>query len=804
MRDVIGSGRAAEAESGALGELARCETVAQKAAWAARWCARISGADAALILGVDGPSGGWIVLGASGEGVAKNLRRVVPRDVGAVREAARSRAPRVLRRNDASSNSDPIVSLLPEGSGSVLVAPLLLDKSTAGVAALSFRQEPTTERLARLEAFLPDAAAALDRAQAADRKTAGQLFAIERLTSLYDATKTFGSTIDLGELSAIIARKAADFAVAEVASLWFLDSEAGDVSLAATAVNGNYEVANPPEHVGGSVVGNVLANRAAVRGSALANDEPLRHENPSYETHSVLAVPLIENDVSVGALVAVNKRGRRPEFTAADEELLADVARQAVAALRNARRYEAEKKVEELNALLTVSREITATLDLDKVMATVVNASAALISFERCALAILHRGRLRLGAVSGLAEIDRSDASVKRTEALLEWVFFSGNDVAVTRQEDGTIVTDRLETKEKFRVFFDESGRNAFYGVVLKDEEGKLGVLGFECDEPIVFEEETRDLLQILVNQATVALRNAQLYQQVPLAGLWQPLLQRWQRVQAVPARRALAWAGGILLVLAVLALVPWRIRVAGPARVFPLKRVAVTSSVDGFIATVLRREGDVVAAGDLLATLRDERYRAELAEATAAKEIAESELNRFRAEGDAAAVYQALAKRDALDAKIRLAQSRMARTEIRAPVAGIVVTPRLDEKTAQFLASSAEFCVLADISEVLIEVAVPESEAAQLRLGEPLWAKMNPYPGRTFHGTVQHIAATVHEEGEERFVIVESLIENPEGLLRPGMLGKAKVSIGRRSLATALFRKPIRYAWSKLWPLLP
>jgi RND family efflux transporter MFP subunit len=257
-------------------------------------------------------------------------------------------------------------------------------------------------------------------------------------------------------------------------------------------------------------------------------------------------------------------------------------------------------------------------------------------------------------------------------------------------------------------------------------------------------------------------------------------------------------------VVLAVLALVPWRIRVAGPARVFPLRRVAVTSSVDGFVVAVYRREGDTVAAGDLLATLRDERYRTELAEVTSAKEIAESELNRFRAEGDAAAMYQALTKRDFLDAKIRLAQSRMARTEIRAPVAGIIVTPRLDEKTGQFLASSAEFCVLADISDVTVEVAVPESEAAQLRVGEPLWAKMNPYPGRTFHGTVQHIAAAVHEEGEERFLIVESRVENPEALLKPGMLGKAKVSIGRRSLATALFRKPLRYAWLKLWPLLP
>ncbi len=800
MVDVNATGRAGEAEFAMLAELARAGNLAERSAWAARWAARLTDADAAVLFVVDPVHATLVSTGAFGEGATRSLRKVASREEGLAADVLRDRGARLVRGDTA----DPLVAALPVRAATALVAPLLLEKGAAGIVVLGLAEAPGRERLAALERFLRHAAAAVEKAREAEGRTVGLLAAVERLTSLYDVTKAFGSTIDLGELSALVARKAADFAVAEVASLWLFDAEAGDVSLAATAVNGNYDVASPPAFVGGPLVGDVLADRVGIRKNGLAADDPLRSADPAYETRSVLAVPLVEDDAPVGVLVAANKRGRHPEFTAADEELLADVARQAVAALRNARQYEAEKKVQELHALLTVSREITATLDLDKVMATVVNASAALIAYERCALAILHRGRLRLGAVSGLAELDRSDASVRRTEALLEWVFFGGEDVAVTRQEDGTIVSDRPETEEKFRVFFEESGRNAFYGVVLRDDEGKLGVLGFECDEPIVFEADTRDLLQILVNQATVALRNAQLYQQVPLAGFWAPLLQRWRKVQAFPARRAVTWASAALVVLALLAVVPWRIRVSGPARVLPLRRVSVTSSVDGFLAAVYHREGDIVKAGDVLATLRDERYLAELAEATSAREIAESELNRLRSEGDAAAVYQALAKRDALDARIRLARSHLALTEIRAPVAGVIVTPRLDEKAGQFLASAAELCVLADVSEVTLEVAVPESEAAQLRVGEPLWAKMNPYPGRTFHGAVEHIAAAVHEEGDERFVLVESRVENPDARLKPGMLGKAKVSIGRHSLATALFRRPLRYAWLKLWPLMP
>jgi hypothetical protein len=52
--------------------------------------------------------------------------------------------------------------------------------------------------------------------------------------------------------------------------------------------------------------------------------------------------------------------------------------------------------------------------------------------------------------------------------------------------------------------------------------------------------------------------------------------------------------------------------------------------------------------------------------------------------------------------------------------------------------------------------------------------------------------------------VIAETRLENADGLLRPGMLGKAKVSTGTQRLLRVLLRKPARWVWAKLWPLLP
>ncbi|HKD20232.1 MAG TPA: GAF domain-containing protein, partial [Thermoanaerobaculia bacterium] len=435
---------AAEVEVSALAELALCENLSQTSGWAARWSASMSGADASLLWAPDTVHPLFLCIGASGEGVDPFLRRAAPRETGFVHDLVRDRQPLVLTGAEL-RDGDPFVRGLPATFRAGLAVPLEAEGLIVGLLALYFTELPNAdEALARLERFLEQAAPALGRALRSERKTVGMLHAIERLTNLYDLSKAFGSTIDFDELSTLIARKAGDFASAEVASLWLLAGE--DASLAATTVNENYDVDSPPEAVGSSVVGDVLAGQENLRRNRIPATDPLASENEGYTIKSILAVPLVEEEAPVGALALVNKRGRHPEFSPEDEELLTDLARQAARALRVARQHEAEKKVEELDALLAVSREITATLDLDKVMGTIVNATSTLIPYERCAIGIFEKGRLRLGAVSGAAEIDRKDPNVRRLDDLLNWVFLSGADVAVTQTEDGEINAERPET----------------------------------------------------------------------------------------------------------------------------------------------------------------------------------------------------------------------------------------------------------------------------------------------------------------------------------------------------------------------
>ena len=796
---------AGKTEASALAELALCENLAQTSGWAAKWSAQVAEADGAFLWAPDTVQPVFLCIAAEGEGMRPFLKRSASRETGVVHDLIRDKRPITVERK-AFGPQDPWFRGMPPAIQACLAVPLEAEGFVVGMLGLLFKQVPRTDqKLAALKSFLQHAVPALARALRSERKTVGMLHAIERLTNLYDLSKAFGSTIDLEELNHVIVRKAVDFGAAEVASFWLLETETHDVLLAATAVNENYDVENAPAAVGGSIVGNLLVTQHVIRDNAVPPTAELATENEGYRVHSVIAFPLVEEHKPIGALILVNKRGRVPQFTPEDQELLQDLSRQAVRAHRNARQYEAEKKVEELDALLAVSREITATLDLDKVMQKIVNASAALVAYDQCAIAILDRGKLRLGAVSGKVEIDKRDPKIQALADLLEWAYFSGSDVAVSQGDDGRIRTDRPETEEKFRTFFQQTEFRSFNALILNDEEGKLGILAFLRKKPLVLSEDTRDLLSILVNQATVAVRNAQLYRQVPLPGFLKPLAERRRKFMEIPKKRRLTWTAAALVALVILVAVPWRLRVAGGARILPGRRSSVTAGVDGTVNSVLHHEGDTVQAGDVIATLDPEVYQASLADARAAFAIASSDVARYQEAADSAKMFEAQSKRDELTARIALEEDRLARTSLKAPAAGVIVTPRVEERVGQFLPKGTELCVLADVgSGVLAEVAVPEADVSLVRAGQRVAVKLNPYPTRLFHGTVTRPGAYVREGEKERFLVAEVQIDDSAGLLKTGMQGEAKISTERVPLIAAILRSPVRWLWNKVWPILP
>ena len=367
-------------------------------------------------------------------------------------------------------------------------------------------------------------------------------------------------------------------------------------------------------------------------------------------------------------------------------------------------------------------------------------------------------------------ELDRSRPDLKRTAEILEWVYGSGSDVAVSENEDGTLETDRPETAEKFRVFFAESRLKSFYGIVLKDEEGPLGVLGFESAERLVFDEETRSLLQILVNQATVAVRNAQLYRQVPLVGFLQPSSRAAEEAPGGPAARRITWGLGAL---------------GAPRRSLP-RPVAIPAHGRGPhpAGAAGRRDGRrgrhrrprPQAEGDVRQGRRRHRdaRRRELPAAAAAARTAYDIAERPRARAsrrERGRAFEAESRRKELAARIALENERVARTRLVAPVSGVIVTPRIQERVGQSLARGAELCVIADVATVTVEVAFPKTTPPGSRPANPRRLKVHAYPTRTFAGPSSRVGALVREEGRTASSWPRSTLDNHDGSLKTGML---------------------------------
>jgi hypothetical protein len=310
-----------------------------------------------------------------------------------------------------------------------------------------------------------------------------------------------------------------------------------------------------------------------------------------------------------------------------DEFMLVNMCETASNALHNAELLQAERKLEILEALVKVSSEITSTLDLDRVLHAVVTEPGSVIHYERAAIALEDRGKLQIKAITGEVRINPSDPVVVRLQELLEWASLSNEPLLVTQHGDEVDEAEREETRAKFETYFSQSGMRAFHSLPLADDDGRVGILCFESSDPDFLGPAQLEMIKVLAAQATVALRNATLYREVPFIDVLEPILAKKRKFLALEKRRRALILAGTALGLILLVLVPLPLRVDGPAIVAPAHSARVQPEVAGVIREVDVRVGDSVRQGTVLARLDDWQYRDALAAAQAKYESSVSQI---------------------------------------------------------------------------------------------------------------------------------------------------------------------------------
>ena len=694
-----------------------------------------------------------------------------------------------------------------------LYAPITTRLGAVGVVEiLNGRQgEFSPDDAAYVEEACRVTAGALNFFNALDEERSSSMATVERLTALYDISRVFSSTLELSELLPIMAEKIRDILQAGACNIWLVESEANELKFAQQAGEDPTTGQTARLPLGEGLLGQV-ANQGAPRLVESAEAEPQleerRQAGGDFELRTLMCAPLLKDATVIGIVEVINKAGGSA-FNDDDLFFLSSMCEQASIALTNANLFNAERRANDFHALLTTSKELTSTLNLDHVLTTVVHQAATVVTFDLCAIGIFDRSQFVLGAVSGEAEVPKTP-KMEQLRKVMEWVAAQEGPVSADRHEEGWAMSPDGEV-QVLTQFMDEQGYGGFHAIPLRDDQGCVGVLALLSEQADFLTAGNLEILSILASQTTVAVRNARLYQEVPLASFLRPFLKSKHKLEEVTYGRWVELGWKTAIVIGLLVIVPWKFRIQTNATVVPAEKRVVSAEVSGVVQSVLVREGQQVHAGDVLASLADFDYRMQLENTLSNLNLARRQLEEAQARRDWPTVSQAQLSMDLRKAEADLYREKVQKAQLRSPITGVVVTPRVEEKAGQLLKMGDPFCEVVDEDRMAVEMNVPETEVAWVHPAASVALKLNALPTKTMMGQVERVSPQTITAEEEEFFVTRAVFSNPGRAARPGMAGQAKITAaggwfktGWYPVGFVMLRAPTSWAWRRIWSLIP
>ncbi|MGZ8868830.1 MAG: efflux RND transporter periplasmic adaptor subunit, partial [Thermoanaerobaculia bacterium] len=197
--------------------------------------------------------------------------------------------------------------------------------------------------------------------------------------------------------------------------------------------------------------------------------------------------------------------------------------------------------------------------------------------------------------------------------------------------------------------------------------------------------------------------------------------------------------------------------------------RSEVAAKVIGRVSQVFVDEGARVTRGQPLLTLETDYLRlnlqaaeAQTAQAKAALDEAERDLARKQEliakssipqatfDRSRAVFDQTRAAHAGAAAQASLLRQQIADSTVRSPITGTVAEKRVD--VGQKLGDGNVAFVVLQISPIKLRFSVPERYLGQVRVGQTVAAKVDPYPGETFTGTIKTVGGVINPQTRTMF----------------------------------------------------
>jgi nitrogen-specific signal transduction histidine kinase/GAF domain-containing protein len=324
--------------------------------------------------------------------------------------------------------------------------------------------------------------------------------------------------LELPRLLQMITDRTALLMDAHVCSLLLMDEEQGCLSLVASH-GPAADVLAYGQQLGAGIAGRVAATEQPLL--IVEAEQAVRPDGEAVNTElgSSMLVPMKDQDEKVLGVLAIRRRRPALDFTTDDLKLFSVFSTRAALAVTNMRLYvNLRSRMAELLKLTSFSRTLISTINLDELLAAVVDEVRSAVNFERCCLYMRDGNRANFvprvwrGYPDSIGRnpVREGEGAVGLTARAKKLLSFDARDpVSPGRDKEPSYL--------KMRGFARSLGVNMFLAVPIQNSHQRcIGVLVADNrgrNEPI--SQEQKSLLEAFINHAGIAIDNSLLYTQM-------------------------------------------------------------------------------------------------------------------------------------------------------------------------------------------------------------------------------------------------------------------------------------------------
>ena len=261
---------------------------------------------------------------------------------------------------------------------------------------------------------------------------------------------------------------------------------------------------------GEGLSGRIMTSREPL----LINDDLVGHQADlritpiGIQPKSFLGVPILAGEEAIGVIAVENAR-QENYFNERHVSLLTTLAAHVGVAIQNARLFEAaQRSASETAALVAIGREITATLDLDKVLGDIAKRAQEMLSARDVVIRLVQPdGSLPAAVALGKFPAQLSASRVKLGEGITGRIAISGIAEIVNFPLDDPRIIRVAGTEE------DEDYEAILFAPLISREQ-VIGILVLWRDRRFspLFDQGDLDFAVGLARQAAIAIENARLF----------------------------------------------------------------------------------------------------------------------------------------------------------------------------------------------------------------------------------------------------------------------------------------------------